>query len=86
MDEISKYICTGFGVTMIKSLADDMVLSTETFMERIKQILVKRTGPAFNDISTNRNATLIAGQRLASLREDPGPQTVEITLQSDKHD
>jgi len=43
--EIDRYLCVGFGVSMRKSLASDLLVSLDTYMSKLATILVKRTGP-----------------------------------------
>jgi len=43
--ELNKYLCAGFGVSMRASLADDLLISVDTFCKKLSAILVKRTGP-----------------------------------------
>lgn len=42
--ELNKYVCAGFGVSMIKSLGKDLLISVDTYFKRLSTILVKRTG------------------------------------------
>merc|ERR1712130_52742 len=46
-NEIDKYLCVGFGVSMIDSLAKDLLISTDTYYKKLSTILVKRTGQPF---------------------------------------
>jgi len=43
--EIDRFLCVGFGVSMIGSLAKDLLISIDTFTDKLHSILVKRTGP-----------------------------------------
>jgi len=53
--EIDRYLCVGFGVSMRKSLASDLLVSLDTFTAKLATILVKRTGP--NSIASSSSAS-----------------------------
>merc|ERR1711902_231719 len=43
-NEVDKYLCAGFGVSMVKSLAKDLLISYDTYFKKLSTILVKRSG------------------------------------------
>eukprot|EP01083_Nonionella_stella_P188505 694988_1 len=54
--EINTYLCTGFGVSMVSSLAKDLLISTDTFCKKLSAILIKRSGLETGSPSDRRSS------------------------------
>ena len=57
-NEINKYLCVGFGVSMVKSLAKDLLISCDNYYNKLSSILVKRSGLQTASPSTRRNSNI----------------------------